>query len=61
MKSLALALPDFEVAREWDGPTDTTGVSFDASLKRFVRLRNGGVLEVCRLTAGGGVGTIRLG
>src|SRR5262249_60218766 len=29
------------------------GVAFDASLKRFVRLRERGVLEVCRLTDAG--------
>jgi WD40 repeat protein len=49
----ALALPDFEVAREWDGPADTSWVTFDGSLKRFVRLMKSGVLEVCRLTDDG--------
>src|SRR5262249_19057432 len=49
----ALALPDFEVTREWDAPADTIGVAFDDSLKRFVRLRKGGVLQVCQLTDAG--------
>jgi serine/threonine protein kinase/WD40 repeat protein len=47
----ALALPDLEVAREWDGwPEDTVGLDFDDSLKRYVRLDKQGGLTVCRLT-----------
>src|SRR5262249_39219588 len=47
----ALALPDLEVAREWDGwPEDTVGLDFDDSLERYVRLDRQGGLAVCRLT-----------
>jgi WD40 repeat protein len=46
----ALALPDLEVAREWDGwPDDTVGLKFDDSLERYVRLDKQGSLAVCRL------------
>src|SRR5262249_42117827 len=47
----ALALPDLEVAREWDGwPKGTVGLYFDDSFERFVRLDKQGGLAVCRLT-----------
>jgi serine/threonine protein kinase/WD40 repeat protein len=47
----ALALPDLEVAREWDGwPVDTVGLDFDDSLARYVRLDKQGGVAVCRLT-----------
>jgi serine/threonine protein kinase/WD40 repeat protein len=50
----ALALPDLEVAREWDGwPADTMGLDYDDSLERYVRLHKQGEVAVCRLTAGG--------
>jgi serine/threonine protein kinase/WD40 repeat protein len=52
----ALALPDLEVAREWDGwPDHTTeaALDFDDSLERYVRLDKQGGLAVCRLTAAG--------
>jgi WD40 repeat protein len=47
----ALALPDLEVAREWDGwPEDTVWLEFDDSLARYVRLDKQGGVAVCRLT-----------
>src|SRR5262249_38229394 len=52
----ALALPDLEVAREWDGWPDHTNeaaLDFDDSLERYVRLDKQGGLAVCRLTAAG--------
>jgi serine/threonine protein kinase/WD40 repeat protein len=59
-----LALPDLQVAREWDGwPAGSLRVDFDAALERYVRMdRQGNVTvrrvaddaEVCRLHLGPG-------
>jgi serine/threonine protein kinase/WD40 repeat protein len=50
----ALALPDVEITREWEGwPEGTISVDFDASLTRYVRLDRRGGVAVCRLTDAG--------
>jgi serine/threonine protein kinase/WD40 repeat protein len=57
----ALALPDLEVAREWDGfPAGTAALDFDDTLERFVRLDKQGGVAVCRLTAAGEEVTARI-
>src|SRR5262249_17319253 len=57
----ALALPDLEVAREWDGwPEDTVGLDFDDSLERYVRLDRQGGLTLCRLTEAGEEGIVHI-
>jgi serine/threonine protein kinase/WD40 repeat protein/tetratricopeptide (TPR) repeat protein len=43
----ALALPDVEIAKEWDGyPEGTSGVGFDAALERYVRTNCDGHVSV---------------
>jgi hypothetical protein len=50
----ALALPDMEVVREWEGPlTDTASMAFDSAFQQLVRLDRQGGLTVCRLTENG--------
>jgi WD40 repeat protein len=45
----ALALPDVEVAQEWEGyPEGTIALAFDEEFKRFARLSRTGSITVCR-------------
>jgi serine/threonine protein kinase/WD40 repeat protein/tetratricopeptide (TPR) repeat protein len=47
----AMALPDLEVAKEWDGyPEGTVGVSFDAALERYVRSDLSGNISIRRVS-----------
>jgi WD40 repeat protein len=50
----ALALPDVEVAREWQGwPEGTIDLAFDADFERYARINKDGEITVCRLTDAG--------
>jgi serine/threonine protein kinase/WD40 repeat protein len=50
----ALALPDMEIAREWDAyPPGDAILAFDGSLERYVRVDQQGNAVVCRLTPEG--------
>jgi serine/threonine protein kinase/WD40 repeat protein len=50
----ALALPDLEIAQEWDGyPEGTISLAFDADFQQFARLSHTGSVTVCRLRENG--------
>jgi serine/threonine protein kinase/WD40 repeat protein/Tfp pilus assembly protein PilF len=47
----ALALPDFEVAKEWDGsPAGNQHLDFDAALERYARSDNQGRVSIRRVS-----------
>jgi serine/threonine protein kinase/WD40 repeat protein len=46
----ALALPDVELLREWEGwPAGTVGLDFDGNLERYARLTKAGTVSVRRV------------
>jgi serine/threonine protein kinase/WD40 repeat protein len=50
----ALALPDIEIAREWEGcPEDTLNITNDATLHRYARISKSGEVTVARLCDAG--------
>lgn len=52
----ALVLPDAEVSREWEGyPDDTILWAQDASLSRYARVDDKGILRICRFSDDGEV------
>ncbi len=47
----ALLLPDFEVAKEWDGqPANTISVDFDGALERYARADRDGNVSIRRVS-----------
>jgi serine/threonine protein kinase/WD40 repeat protein len=47
----ALALPDLELLREWDGyPAGSVGLDFDGNLERYARLAEDGTVSVRRVS-----------
>jgi serine/threonine protein kinase/WD40 repeat protein len=47
----ALALPDLEVLREWEGyPAGSVGLDFDGNLERYAHLAKDGTVSVCRVS-----------
>jgi serine/threonine protein kinase/WD40 repeat protein/tetratricopeptide (TPR) repeat protein len=47
----ALALPDLEVVREWEGyPAGSVGLAFDGNLERYARLMKDGTVSVRRVS-----------